>query len=95
MTQNIRIWRTYTTLLPISNIGPGLYDRALRLARTEVKSKCSEIGQGRHIWLGLGWPGLDPEWRRDGDILQLLRVLTGPRVHSAFFKMSAGVFTVV
>ena len=37
-------------------------------------------------------PGFDPGCRRGGDFSSLLRVQTGPGVHSASYKMSTGVF---
>ena len=40
--------------------------------------------------LGYGRDGLDPGCRRSGDVSSLLRVHTGPGVHSTFYKMNTG-----
>ena len=39
-----------------------------------------------------GRPGFDPGYRRGGDFSSLVRVQTGPEVHSASYKMSTGGF---
>ena len=40
--------------------------------------------------LRAGWPGLDPGFGGGEDYSSLLRVQTGPGVHSASYKMSIG-----
>ena len=42
--------------------------------------------------LRAGRPGFDPGCRRGGDFSSLLRVQTGPGVHSTSYKMSTGEF---
>ena len=37
-------------------------------------------------WLRAGWPGLEPRCWRSGDFSSLLRVQTGPGVHSTSYK---------
>ena len=46
--------------------------------------------QGASLWAGR--PGFDPGCRRAGDFSSLLRVQTGPGVHSTSYKMSTGEF---
>ena len=43
-------------------------------------------------WLRAGQPGFDPGCRSGGDFSSLLRVQTGPGVHSTSYKMSTGEF---
>ena len=43
-------------------------------------------------WLRAGRPGFDPGCRRGGDFSSLLRVQTGPGVHSTSYKISTGDF---
>ena len=47
---------------------------------------------GKAFGYGLGRPGFDPGCLRGGDSSSLLRVQTGPGVHSASYKMNTGDF---
>ena len=47
---------------------------------------------GKALSCGLDGPGFDPGCRRGGDFSLLLRVQTGPGVHSPSYKMSTGEF---
>ena len=47
---------------------------------------------GSSAELRAGRPGFDPGCRRGEDFSSLLRVQTGPGVHSTFYKMSTGGF---
>ena len=42
--------------------------------------------------LQAGWPGFNPGCRRGGDFSSVVRVQTGPEVHSVSYKMSTGGF---
>ena len=52
----------------------------------------SSRGPGKLKWQGsrlqAGQPGFNPGCRRGGDFSPLLRIQTGPGVHSASYKMS-------
>ena len=45
---------------------------------------------GKVLGYGLGWHRFNPGCRRGGDFSSLLHVQTGPGIHSASYKMSAG-----
>ena len=55
-----------------------------------MKESVGQVAQAAR--LRAGRPGFDPGCRRGGDFYSLLRVQTGPGVHSTSYKMSTGEF---